>query len=105
VEAPATPPLDAASLDANGEVTIAVDGVFDGASAWKLRGKLDSAKTKAKRIVLDFSCVREFADFGVSVLAYGLAERASNMPKVSLRGLRTHQMRLLKYLGVEADLL
>jgi anti-anti-sigma regulatory factor len=94
-----------AGVEPSSEVTIEVEGTFDGASAWKLRHALESVRVKTKRVVLDFSCVREFADFGISVLAYGLAERASNLPKVSLRGLRTHQMRLLKYLGVEAELM
>ena len=94
---PLVPPED------GGEVTIQVNGVFDGATAWELRNSLDAARQKAKRIVLDFSRVREFYDFGVSVLAYGLAQRPASMPRVSFRGLRTHQLRMLRYFGVDAE--
>jgi hypothetical protein len=90
-------------MEEPGEVTIEVNGVLDGATAWELRNTLDAARQKAKRIVLDFSRVREFYDFGVSVLAYGLAQRPSTLPRVALKGLRTHQLRMLRYFGVDAE--
>ncbi len=89
--------------EATDDVTIEMDGVFDGATALKLRERLDAARHLGKRIVLDFSKVSELRDFGMGVLAHGLAERAASLPRVSLRGLRTHQLRMLRYLGVDAE--
>jgi hypothetical protein len=47
---------------------------------------------------VDLTQVRDFHDFGVAVLARALASRR----QVSVRGLRTHQIRLLRYLGIDA---
>ena len=99
VRANELPPLP----EESGDLTIEVNGVFDGASAWELRNTLDAAKQKSGRIVLDFSRVREFYDFGVSILAHALAQRPSYLPRVALRGLRTHQLRMLRYFGVDVD--
>lgn len=84
------------------ELTIRLDGVFDGARAWDLRRRLEALpETPETRVVVDFSKVREFYDFGVAILAHGLSERHHLLPRVILRGLRTHQLRLLRYFGVE----
>lgn len=91
----ARPPTEPEAL------TIALDGVFDGASAWELRHTLEAIGHRPGRVVLDFSRVREFYDFGVAVLAHGLAEKNTS-PDVHLTGLRTHQLRLFRYFGVEA---
>ncbi len=88
---------------ADDEVTIRVDGVFDGATAWELRHTLENSAHGGRTVVLDFSRVREFYDFGVSVLAYSLAQRSRSLPRVLLRGLRTHQHRMLRYFGVETE--
>jgi anti-anti-sigma regulatory factor len=50
-------------------------------------------------VCLDLSQVREFHDFGLALLAQALAGRSS---RVRVLGLRQHQVRLLRYLGVEA---
>jgi len=97
---PFTPP---APRSAPEEITIRVDGIFDGATAWELRNMLDKHLAGSSTIVLDFSKVREFYDFGVSVLAYWLAQRPNVLPRVLLRGLRTHQLRMFRYFGVDAD--
>lgn len=87
----------------NGDsVIFAVDGVFDGASAWDLRHAIEAVETSAKEVVVDFTRVREFYDFGVAVLAHTLAQRPKHQPPVALRGLRTHQQRMFRYFGVEA---
>ena len=83
------------------EVTFKLDGVFDGASAWELRHALEAVQ-KGSKVVLDFTRVREFYDFGVAVLAYGLAQRSPTVPRVTLKGLRTHQLRMFRYFGVDA---
>lgn len=97
------PPLPPPAGDAPGEaLTIRVEGIFDGASALDLRNRLEARRSETERIVLDFTTVREFYDFGVGVLAYSLAQRSTRLPRVSLRGLRTHQLRMFRYFGVEA---
>lgn len=82
------------------DVTFAIGGVFDGASAWDLRHAIESVECEASQVVLDFSRVREFYDFGVAVLAHALAERDAARPVVALKGLRTHQARMFRYFGV-----
>jgi anti-anti-sigma regulatory factor len=96
-------PFDASTTaDVAPEVTINVDGIFDGATAWELRKKLETSP-RAQTVVLDFSRVREFYDFGVGVLAHWLAQRANRFPRILLRGLRTHQLRMFRYFGVETE--
>ena len=92
---------EAAARSGAALVHISTDGVFDGASAWELRHALEAVH-KGSKVVLDFTRVREFYDFGVAVLAYGLAQRSPAVPRVTLKGLRTHQLRMFRYFGVDA---
>lgn len=86
------------------ELTFRIDGVFDGASAWDLRHAIEQLGPRSvSAVVLDFTRVREFYDFGVAVLAYGLAQRSESLPRIVLRGLRTHQLRMFRYFGVDVD--
>lgn len=85
-----------------GEILIRVDGTFDAAAAWQVRGCLGSLSVE-DRVVLDFSRVKEFYDLGIAVVANGIAEAAP--PRVELRGLREHQHRLFRYFGVDVDAL
>ncbi|HZZ83647.1 MAG TPA: STAS domain-containing protein [Anaeromyxobacteraceae bacterium] len=80
------------------ELVIELEGDFDGRSAGDVRGRL-AALPRNVPVVLDFSRVRQFADAGVAVLAQTLAEVGA--PRVVMRGLRQHQHRLLRYLGVD----
>ena len=75
---------------------IRVAGVFDRASAFELRDRLEHEASQD--LVLDFSLVREFADLGVATLAHGLAGADR---RLHLRGLRQHQLRIFRYFGVE----
>lgn len=79
-----------------GLVVIRIGGVFNRASAFELRERLE--REAAAEVVLDFSLVHEFADLGVAALAHGIAglER-----RVRLRGLRAHQLRIFRYFGVD----
>lgn len=100
---PAPPePLSAKAAPTGEPLTIALDGVFDGASAWELRHTLEAMQKRVVPVVVDFTKVREFYDFGVAVLAHGLAQRREE-PKVSLRGLRSHQLRMFRYFGIDAE--
>jgi hypothetical protein len=80
-----------------GPFVIEADGTFDVPAAERVARALDGA-TAELEVRIDLSQVREFHDFGVAVLGRALARR-----RVSVRGLRTHQIRLLKYLGIDAD--
>ena len=79
---------------------IRVAGVFDRASAFELRDRLE--RESSPELILDFSLVREFADLGVATLAHGLsgADR-----RLHLRGLRQHQLRSFRYFRVGVDAL
>jgi anti-anti-sigma regulatory factor len=74
-----------------------LSGVFDYDSASALREEL--ARSSGEDLVVDFSLVREFADLGVAVLARDLAGTRDR--RLRLRGLRTHQLRLFRYFGVD----
>jgi ABC-type transporter Mla MlaB component len=79
---------------------IVLDGVFDDDAARRLEDALDSAGTGA-RVRLDLSRVRELHDHALALLAKVLAGRADAV-RVAPLGLRRHQLRLLRYLGVDA---
>ncbi len=88
--------------EAGRQVVIELEGDFDGRSAGEVRGRL-AALPRNVPVVLDFSRVRQFADAGVAVLAQTLAELDAS--QVVLRGLRQHQHRLLRYLGIDPEAL
>ena len=82
----------------DGRAVIRIEGVFDRASAFELRDRLE--REPALDVVLDFSLVREFADLGVATLAHGLA---GGERRLRLVGLRQHQLRIFRYFGVDVD--
>jgi anti-anti-sigma regulatory factor len=70
-------------------------GKLDGATAWDLCRRLEDEQLSA--VLVDFSHVEEFADYGVSVLA-----RAMSGPRGPHHtGLRQHTLRLFEYFGVD----
>ena len=82
----------------NGESVIRLEGTFDGLAARRVEALLAGAEG-GLRFQIDLTHVREFHDFAIAVLAQALTRcRAS----VALRGLRQHQVRLLRYFGVDA---
>jgi hypothetical protein len=74
---------------------IQMEGTFDLPAAERVALALQAAPA-GQEVRLDLTRVREFHDFSVAVLARALQGR-----RVDVRGLRTHQLRLLRYLGVE----
>jgi anti-anti-sigma regulatory factor len=82
----------------DGRAVIRIAGVFDRASAFELRDRLE--REPSGDVVLDFSLVREFADLGVATLAHGLA---GGERRLRLLGLRHHQLRIFRYFGVDVD--
>jgi anti-anti-sigma regulatory factor len=79
-----------------GPLVIQADGTFDLPAAERVARELRDADGLEVRV--DLTQVRDFHDFGVAVLARALASRR----QVHVRGLRTHQIRLLRYLGIDA---
>jgi anti-anti-sigma regulatory factor len=70
-------------------------GTFDGNAA---RDLLSQVRREAERdIVIDLSSVRGFDEVGVAALAR-LVESSADQ-RIVLRGLTTHQRRILRYLG------
>ncbi len=83
-----------------GRTVLRIAGVFDRASAFELRDRLE--RELAHDLVLDFSLVQEFADLGVATLAHGLAGADR---RLHMRGLRQHQLRIFRYFGLDVDAL
>ena len=79
-------------------LVIRVSGVFDRATAWTLRDRVE--RETVQDVLLDFSLVREFSDLGVAVLAHGLSGLRRQL---SFRGLRQHQLRIFRYCGVPIE--
>ena len=77
-------------------LVIRADGTFDVPAAERVARAIQAANGLEIRV--DLTRVRDFHDFGVAVLAKALASRRH----VEVRGLRTHQIRLLRYLGIDA---
>jgi len=71
-------------------------GTFDGAAARELLSHLQSEAER--EIVIDVSFVRGFDEVGVAALARLVDTSAERL--IALRGLSTHQLRILRYLGV-----
>ena len=86
--------------EASGRSVMRLEGDFDRESALALRGELSRAKGD---VLLDFSQVQVFEDLGVATLARTLIEEGEGKEHrhVALRGLRHHQLRLFRYIGVD----
>ncbi len=85
-------------MRAHGTTVIHLEGVFDVPAAHRLARAL--ARTDAsEQVRIDLTKVREFHDYGVTVLAQALVSRGA---RVVVHGLGQHHRRLLRYLGVEA---
>ncbi len=76
---------------------IRVEGVLDAPVARRLAAMLVEADA-ARRVQVDLTHVREFHDVGVVVIGQALARSRA---RVTLRGLRQHQIAVLRYFGVD----
>ncbi len=81
------------------ELVVRLEAVFDVPAARRVERLLEQAQP-GDAFLLDLTHVREFHDFGVAVLAQAL--KHGNTVRVALQGLRQHQVRLLRYFGVDA---
>ena len=84
-----------------GSLVIRMDGAFDTESAQEIARQL-AALPEGAEVYVDLTHVRQFHDRGVAVLGDILA---STRVRVSVRGLRQHQYRMLRYLGVPSTTL
>jgi ABC-type transporter Mla MlaB component len=77
-------------------LVIRMDGAFDIDSVQVIQSRIEGLPRDAE-VYVDLSRVREFHDRAVAMLADVLAVARA---RVSVRGLRQHQYRMLRYLGV-----
>ena len=78
---------------------IRMKGVFDAAAAQQLSSALEQAEgANSAGVRVDLTDVREFHDFAIAMLARALSGRHG----VAVSGLRQHQLRLLRYFGIDA---
>ncbi len=73
-----------------------MNGKFEASCAWELSGRLE--QEPLGDMVVDFSQVSEFVDYGVAIIAGALV---GSRKRIELRGLRQHQERLFGYFGVD----
>jgi anti-anti-sigma regulatory factor len=81
-----------------GRTELHLAGTFDGPAAWELAERLSSERGE---LVVDFGRVDVFNDYGLATLAHALLELRGR--GAVLLGLRHHQLRLLRYLGVNVS--
>jgi hypothetical protein len=88
------------SVSKRGELLIEMDGVFDIPAAKRLGRLLERAR-RGEVVRIDVARVAFFEDFGLALLAQAIGETRAG--RVALRGLRTHQLRILHYFGLTPD--
>jgi len=86
-------------MQTSGATVIRMDGVFDVPAAEQLARALDQTDEN-EQVRIDLTQVREFHDYGVTVLAQALSSRGA---RVIVRGLTQHHLRLLRYFGIETE--
>jgi hypothetical protein len=79
----------------SGRAIYRLRGRLDGATAWDLCHRLQDETRSA--VLVDFSQVEDFADYGVCVLAQAMS--GPRGPRHT--GLRQHTLRLFEYFGVD----
>jgi hypothetical protein len=84
-----------------GRRVLRVLGTFDADAARELIAEV--CRDPAREVVVDVALVRGFDEVGVAALARLV--RLGGGRKVTLRGLSTHQLRILRYLGLELSAL
>jgi len=84
-----------------GSLIVRLDGTFDVPAAQDVLKALQDAP-EGTEIYVDLARVREFHDAAVAKLAEALVRTGHH---VSVRGLRQHQYRMLRYMGVKTSAL
>ena len=80
------------------ERIVELEGVFDVPAAKRVAAVIEHARP-GEAIRVDAARVSRFEDFGLAVLAQALG--ATSAARVAIRGLRDHQLRILRYFGVD----
>ncbi len=80
------------------ESVFQVEGVFDVRAAKRVVEYVE-AVGRQKAVRVDLSKVTEFHDFGVALLAQALKQ--TRLVRVRVVGLRTHQLRVMRYFGLD----
>jgi len=83
-------------METHGALVFEMQGVFDVPAAQRLARALAQADA-GEQVRIDLTQVREFHDYGVTVLAQALSAWGA---RIDVRGLGRHQRRLLRYFGV-----
>lgn len=78
-------------------ILLKLDGVFDAAESWRLHDALSRIEP-GSLVTLDFSQVHGFHDFAIAVLARDISSLEG---RVAARGLCQHQLRILRYFGID----
>lgn len=82
------------------DAVISLEGTFDLSAARLLENSLKRIAS-GERVRVDFRHVRVFNDFAIAVLAQTLKSHGAEGAMVE--GLGLHQVRLLRYFGVDAE--
>ena len=88
--------MQAAASQGPESLAIRIDGVFDIEAAQAIRRRFGGLADEAE-VYVDLTRVREFHDHAVAALAEAIV---ASRQRVYVRGLRQHQYRMLRYLGV-----
>ncbi len=78
-------------------ILLRLDGTFDADEGWRLHDVLSRIDPGAL-VTLDFSQVRRFHDFAIALLAQDISSLEG---RIAARGLCQHQLRILRYFGVD----
>ncbi|MBI5066869.1 MAG: hypothetical protein HZB56_01415 [Deltaproteobacteria bacterium] len=81
------------------ELVLALDGVFDLVAAQRVQDALNLVRAGGV-LAIDLTKVVEFQDLGVGALARTVRQ-SNHAVHIVLRGLRLHQVNLLRHLGVD----
>ena len=84
---------------ADDRILLRLDGTFDAAESWRLHETLSKIEP-GTQVTLDFSQVQHFHDFAIALLAQDISSLEG---RVAARGLCQHQLRILRYFGVDVD--
>jgi STAS domain-containing protein len=84
-----------------GRRVVRIFGTFDAGAARELVAEV--CRDPAREVVVDVGLARGFDEVGVAALARLV--RVGGGRKVTLRGLSAHQLRILRYLGLELSAL
>ncbi len=82
-----------------GGVVLRLGGALNGGGAYALRERIQATSDRSARVVVDFSRLQKLSDFGLGILAMGIADMHRH--GVELVGLGHHAQRILKAFGVE----